>query len=393
VSGPRLCYVVTHPVTAKVLLRGQLRYMRDRGYHVTVIASPGPELAEVAEREGVDTIAVPMSRRVRLTEGPRAAWELLTALRLAKPDIINASTSKAALLGLLAARVLHIQHRIYLLRGLRLEGFDGPARSLLGAAEHASSACAHHVVAVSESLKRAFVDAGFGSPEKVSVIPSNGIDPERFAERSRTRETAEEVRRRYGIPAHSVVAGFVGRLVPDKGAADLVTAFERAAREIPDLRLMIVGGDLAGDSLPDELTRRLANNPRVILTGTVADPAPYYAAMDLLVFPSLREGLPNVPLEAAACELPAVGYRSTGVVDSIAHGETGLIVERGNVSALSEGLLAYARSAELRGEHGRAGRRRALLHFTNDRTWGAWAALYERLLSRPVARSGDWKPV
>jgi glycosyltransferase involved in cell wall biosynthesis len=381
-AKPRLAYIVTHPITANLLLRGQLRFMRERGFDVTVIASPGPELDAVRDREGVHTIGVRMSRSVRPDEGPRAAWGMLNALKEARPDIVNASTAKAGLLGLLASRALAIPARIYLLRGLRLEGFAGLPRSLLGAAEHVSVACAHHVVSVSESLRRAYIEARYAPAEKISVIPSNGIDVSRFIERSRTREQAAAVRARLRISREAKVVGFVGRLVADKGAADIIAAFEDAATVVPELHLLVVGGDLAGDALPGELLDRFRKNPRVTLAGTVDDPSPYYAAMDLLLFPSYREGLPNVPLEAAACELAAIGYRSTGIIDAISDGETGQIVERGDGKALAAAVVRYCQSPELRALHGRAGRKRVLKRFTNELTWDAWAQLYDRLLPR-----------
>ena len=95
-TKPRLLYAVTHPTTAKHLLRGQLAFMRENGFDVVVLSSPGPELELVREREGVSTVAVPMSRALQLREGPRAMTKMLAAVRAARPDVINASTPKLA---------------------------------------------------------------------------------------------------------------------------------------------------------------------------------------------------------------------------------------------------------------------------------------------------------
>jgi glycosyltransferase involved in cell wall biosynthesis len=376
----RLVYAVTHGVSANIILRGQLKFMREIGFDVTVIASPGPDLEAVAEREGVRAIGVSMSRSVRLSEGPRAAIELTSALRALRPHILNASTPKAALLSLVAATALGVPHRVYGLWGLRLEGFEGPARALLAAAEHATSACAHRVVSVSQSLKQTYADLGCAPLKKISVIPPNGIDVARFVERVRSRDAAKEVRQRLAIPNDAIVAGFVGRLATDKGVADMLEAVERASTEVPNLRLLLVGGDLAGDTLPRSIADRLAESRHVIQAGKVDHPSAYYAAMDLLLFPSYREGLPTVPLEAAACELPAIGYRSTGVVDAIVDGETGVIVERKDVGALTRELVRYAKSHALRAEQGEKARRRIVAELTNDHIWARWARFYESLL-------------
>jgi glycosyltransferase involved in cell wall biosynthesis len=381
----KLAFVVTHGVTANLLLRGQLRYLRERGYEITVIASPGPDLDHVREREGVQTIGIEMSRDVRLQEGPAALLSLTRALRALRPDVVNASTAKAGLLGMLAARALGIPRRVYLLRGLRGEATTGLAGLALGAAEHVAARCATHVVCVSNSLRAAYVAGGFARAEKTTVIPSNGVDPARFLERARTREQAAAMRAELGIPPGAPVAGFVGRLVADKGIGDLLVAMDSAWRQVPDLRLLLVGGDLGGDRLPPSLSDRL-DQPRILRVGKVADPAPYYAAMDFLVFPSLREGLPNVPLEAGACELPAIGYRSTGVVDAIGDGITGVIVERGDSAALGEAIVAFAKDPQLGRARGRAARVRVLERFTNERVWAAWARFYDGLTSGPATR-------
>ena len=380
-TKPRLLYAVTHPATAKHLLRGQLAFMQKNGFDVVVLSSPGPELELVREREGVSTVAVTMSRALHLREGPRAMTKMLAAVRAARPDVINASTPKAGLLGMLAARALKVRARVYLLRGLRLEGESGAFRSALGIPERVASACAHRVVCVSQSLRRVYVDGGYAPELKTTVIPSNGIDLSRFPPHAESRVAAARIRAELGISDGDIVAGFVGRLVADKGVADLIEGIERATLRVPQLKMLIVGGDLAGDALPKTLANALRADARFVFAGKVEDPAPYYAAMDLLVFPSYREGLPNVPLEAAACELPTVGYRSTGMMDAISHGVTGELVRRGDAGALGDALVRYASSPQLRRIHGAAARVRVRDQFTNERTWTAWLRLYEELLA------------
>ncbi len=384
----RLLYIVTHPTTAKHLLRGQLAFMRDHGFEVTVCAGPGSELDVVSSREGVRTIAVPMSRNLRLTEGPRALAELVRVVNRLRPDIVNASTAKAGLLGMLAAAAVGVPARIYLVRGLRLEGTRGPLRRALGAAELMASSCAHRVVCVSESLREAYQAGGYarGHSRPLTVIPSNGIDVSRFGARSVTRDESRRVRASLGIPEHAFVAGFVGRLAFDKGMVDLVEAFERASTRLSGLHLLVVGGAVGVDELAPALLSRL-RQPRIHMTGSVEEPAPYYAAMDLLLFPSYREGLPNAPLEAAASELPAVGYRSTGVVDAILHDRTGTIVGQKDIAGLAAAVVQYAESTELRRVHGAAARARVLGEFTNEQVWGRWLELYRELGSTGRTRT------
>ncbi|MEZ4322098.1 MAG: glycosyltransferase [Myxococcota bacterium] len=143
---PRLVYVTTLPVTPFLLLRGQLAQMREWGFEVHVVCSPGPELDAVSDREGVMTHAVDIPRDPEPRGDARALVELVRLFRRLQPHIVNASTPKAGLLGMLAARIARVPVRIYLLRGLRLETASGNLLKVL-AAPKLAAACAHEVIA------------------------------------------------------------------------------------------------------------------------------------------------------------------------------------------------------------------------------------------------------
>jgi glycosyltransferase involved in cell wall biosynthesis len=380
---PRLLYVVTHPVTADSLLRGQLAYFRERGFEVAVIASPGPELDRVAAREQVRTIAVPMSRPIDAARDPVSLARLAFAMRAVAPDIVNASTSKAGLLGMSCARALRVPHRVYLMRGLRLETTSGALRRVLATTERIACACAHDVICNSESLRAAALAAGIGGARRARIIgngSSNGVEPARWRRTPERIARGRELARAAGIADDERVIGFVGRFDPDKGIADLLDAFARVRARLPRVRLALVGGGFAGDRDP-ALERAIAGAPGVVAFPRSDDVAPFYARMDVLAFPSYREGFPNVPLEAACAELPAVGYRSTGVVDAIADGISGTIVPQGDVGALADALARYLADPELRARHGGAARLRATRDFAREVVWAAWEAHYRALLA------------
>ena len=146
----RIVYIVTHPVSARLLLNGQLRYLKERGFDALVISSPGKDLDLVAEREGVGTIPIHMDRAIRPWRDILALVCLYRTLRALQPDIVNASTPKAALLGTVAAFLARVPARIYTVRGLRLETARGLRRALLWCAERLAAACAHRIVCVSQ---------------------------------------------------------------------------------------------------------------------------------------------------------------------------------------------------------------------------------------------------
>jgi glycosyltransferase involved in cell wall biosynthesis len=387
-SRPRLVYIATDPLTAFRLMDGQLAYMQKSGFDVTVITAPGPQLDATAVREGVTAVAVPMKRDPAPLADVVSLARLTATLRRLRPDIVNAGTPKAGLLGVTAARLARVPVIVYLLRGLRFEGAHGARRLLLAATEHVAAGLSHRVFVNSRSLRERFTALGCAPPDK-TWIPgegsSNGVEVERFAPNAERRAWAKAERRTLKIEDDAIVVGFVGRFVRDKGLLELVQAFREAARELPALRLLLVGEHDATDPLPPDVASFIANDPRVIKTGFVDEPARYYWLMDLFVFPSYREGFPNAPLEAAAAELPVVAFRATGTIDAVVDGRTGALVAAKDVPALGRAMLSYARDPALRRQHGAAGARRVSETFRREVVWETLAAEYRRLLEERLA--------
>lgn len=380
--APRLLYVVTHGMSALHLLKGQLAWMREAGFEVAVAASPGPDLQAVAEREGVTVFPIPMRREIHPLADLRSLAALTRLVRRWRPRVVNAGTPKAGLLGMLAARLAGTPVRVYTLRGLRLETASGRTRALLALTERVASACAHSVVSVSESLRGAYCALGLAAEAKVVTLgagSSNGVDVARFT--ARPPGQARRLRASLGLAEATPVVGFVGRFTRDKGIGELLEAFEIVSAEVPGARLLLVGDFEAGDPVPGPVARRLCAHPGVVRCGFVPDTADYYGAMDVLAFPSLREGFPNVPLEAAAAGLPVVAVRATGTVDAVVHGETGVLVDAGDTAALADALARYLRDPALRRRHGAAGRARVLECFAPERVWSGLRDHYRGLLA------------
>jgi glycosyltransferase involved in cell wall biosynthesis len=378
----KLVYIATDPITAFRLMDGQLGYMQSRGFDVTIITAPGALLERAAEREGVRAIAVPMTREMSPLADAAAFFRLLRALRRIKPDIVNAGTPKAGLLGVLAAQLCGVKVVVYLLRGLRFEGASGAKRLLLAATEHVAGWAADRVFVNSESLRDRFV-ALRCVPAAKAWVPahgsSNGIELERFAPSVEKSELAVVERRRLGIPDDAFVVGFVGRFTRDKGLAELLQAFRQAAASEPRLRLLLVGDHDETDPLPIATRQLITQDTRIVCTGFVDEPATYYALMNLFAFPSYREGFPNAPLEAAAAGLPIVAFRATGTIDAVVDGETGTLVARDDAEGFVQAILRYASAPELGQRHGGAGQRRVSQLFRREVLWAALEAEYRRL--------------
>jgi glycosyltransferase involved in cell wall biosynthesis len=380
---PRLVYIMTSALST-LFLKRHLAYMRERGFDVVVISAPGDELRVIGEREGVTTIPVPMEREISPLKDLVSLVRLYTILRRLRPAIVNAGTPKAGLLGMIAARAAGVPVRIYFLLGLRLETTRGMKRFVLTVAERCASAFAHRVICDSESLRRLYVKLGFTTEAKTCVPGKgspNGIYVDEPREAAQVGERARALRARLGIPDGAPVVGFVGRFTRDKGVPDLLDAFDLLLASFPDARLLMLGDFEEGDPIPESYVTRLRSHPCVIMPGFVSDPGSYYRIMDVVAFPSYREGLAGPPLEAAlVAEVPSVAFEATGTVDAVCDGVTGTIVPLGNVASFAHALEKYLGNDLLRREHGEAGRKYVLRHFSPETVNGAVYGEYVRLL-------------
>lgn len=382
---PRVACLATDPITARFLMAGQLSFLSQCGFDVTLIAGPGEDLEVTAQRENVRVVPVSMSREITPLQDWRSLRHLTEVLRELKPDIVNAGTPKAGLLGMLAATRAQVPVRIYTLRGLRMETATGLKRLILTTTERIAARCAHKVICVSPSLRRAFIDFHLGTAGQTVVLgggSSNGVDTKRFASTPERQAEGLALRRSLAIPDDARVIGFVGRLTCDKGVAELVAAYAALLHEFEDLHLLLVGGFEEGDPLSLEMRDAIWTHPNIHITGFVNNTAPYYSAIDLLVFPSHREGLPNVPLEAAAAGRPTAGFAATGTVDSVQHGVTGTLVPVGDIHGLTEAVRRYLTDEALLSQHGANARIRVETQFRREVIWQQLAELYNNELQQ-----------
>jgi len=360
--------------------------LRESGFKVTLVCSPGVLLEETAARDGVERIALPIKRQIAPCADLISLARLWMILRRLSPEVTEFSTPKAGLLGSVAAWLSRVPVRVYLLRGLKLETCTGLKRRILLAAERVASACSHQVLCNSESLRRQVIAERAAPKAKLRLLgdgSSKGVDTEHFS------PGTSDAREKLGIPMNAKVIGFVGRLTRDKGVPDLVEAFDRILAAEPGVHLILVGWfDKAEDALGSDLRSRIEANPSVHYTGFVKDTAPYYRAMDLLVLPSWREGFPNVVLEAGACGIPVVATISTGSRDAVVPEVTGLLIPPGYPEAIFEAVMTLLGSPQRRLRMGSAAREWVIEHFSNERVMGLASEFYRELLAGATVAKG-----
>jgi glycosyltransferase involved in cell wall biosynthesis len=380
--APHIVVGITNSQTC-LTLTGRLRALREAGFRVTLVSSPGELLDRTAEREGVQPIAIPMRREIAPLADIVSLVRLWWLLLRLKPDMTEFSTPKAGLLGTLAAMLARVPTRIYMLRGLKVEGTAGFKRRILLAAERMAAFCAQIVLCNSQSMRAEALAMGLAPADKLNLLgsgSSNGVDIKRFS------PGPSGLRDRLGLPEEAPVLGFVGRLTCDKGLPELMDAFDTILKYEPEAHLMLVGWfDAAEDALCPRLRARIGNHPRIHCTGFVADTAPYYRAMDLMVLPTRREGFPNAVLEAAATGVPVITTIATGSRDSVVPEVTGLLIPPGYPEAISEAVLKLLRDPARRRRMGEAARAWVAEHYANERVLGLITGYYKSLLA-PAAQ-------
>ena len=376
------------PLSLKVLLKGQLRFMASNGFDVKGVSSEGKELQEVVENEGIVMKVVNMSRKITPFQDLKSLWEMWNFLRKEKPQIVHTHTPKAGIIGMLAARLAGVPHRLHTVAGLPLMEATGTKRKILNFVEKLTYSSATRVYPNSKGLYDFILQNNFTQSNKLKIIgngSSNGINTTFFSSDQVSETERVTLREKLNIQPDDFVFVFVGRIVSDKGINELIKAFSQLQtaenNEPTGIKLLLVGGlesDL--DPLNPETLAEINQNKDIISVGFQQDVRPFFAISDALVFPSYREGFPNVVMQAGAMGLPSIVSDINGCNEIIVEGENGLIIPSKNVEKLKEKMLTLARDKNLYIKLKENSRRMIENRYEQSVVWKALLEEYEGLL-------------
>lgn len=347
---PKLIRITTVPLSLDKLLEGQLRFM-SQYFEVTAISGETPYLEKVGKREGVATHTVEMTRKITPLKDLIALVQLCSYFFKHKPDIVHTHTPKAGLLGMLAARICRVPVRLHTVAGLPLMETTGAKRRLLMFIEKLTYSCATKVYPNSIGLQEFINTHRLAPGYKIKVLgkgSTNGINTEQFNSDNYSQSQKEALQKQLDVKPDYFVFLFIGRLVKDKGLVEMVEAFLNLYKENNRLRLLLVGPleqDL--DPLPESTLQQMQTHPGIICTGYQNDVKPYLAISQALVFPSYREGFPNVVMQAGAMALPAIVSNINGCNEIIHHNHNGLIIPPKEIGPLQTAMHQLANQPEL----------------------------------------------
>jgi len=378
----KLLRITTVPLSLFSLLKGQLRFMSEH-YEVKGISSDGDLRSEVERYEGVSIIPIEMTRTISPIKDLKSVWLLYKLFKKEKPLIVHTHTPKAGTVGMLAAKLAGVPHRLHTIAGLPLLEVRGNKRRLLDVVEKATYACATNIYPNSKGLYDIILESNYAKADKLKVIgqgSSNGIDTSHFDPESYSIEEKQKVRLKHQMNEDDFVFVFVGRLVKDKGINELLEAFQKLSQRGKQIKLLLVGFlETELDPLSSISLGILETNKNIAFVGFQKDVRPYFAAADALVFPSYREGFPNVVMQAGAMGLPSIVSDINGCNEIIIDGENGIIIPPKNIDALYNAMLRFVEDNELLSKLKINARRMIVDRYEQQVVWGALLAEYKRL--------------
>jgi len=345
-SKPKILRVTTVPISLRVLLKGQHRFMSQNGFEVIGVSSAGSELKQVAEEEGIKVVELEMTRAISPLKDLMSLWNFYKLCKKERPTIVHSHTPKAGIISMLGSRLAGVPIRLHTVAGLPLMEAKGLKRKVLDIVEKLTYRFATRVYPNSKGLYDFITAHNFTSTSKLKIIAngsSNGIDTHFFSPHHFTDEQNNLRRKELGIAPSDFVFIFVGRIVGDKGIHELVESFR-------NVEAVLIGGDmrakllLVGPLEPDldpinpKTLQEIEGNPNIISVGYKNDVRPYFAMANALVFPSYREGFPNVVMQAGALGLPSVVSDINGCNEIIKDGENGMIVPVKDSAKLTEAM-------------------------------------------------------
>jgi len=329
----------------RYLLPAQMQFMQQNGFEVLMISADGPELPDVIQNEQCRHIIVPMTRKITPLQDLKCLLQLIKIFKKERPDIVHSHTPKAGLLGMLAAKLAGVTVRIHTVAGMPLMVEKGFKLQLLKFIERLTYAAASQVWPNSNSLYQYILDNKFTAAKKMRIIgkgSTNGINVNRFNKEALQENLLAEIKSSIQYTDQCTYLLCIGRLVADKGIVELVEVFVLLTKTQPNLKLIVVGDyEETLDPLPAGTLQQIKNNNNIIHIKWTQHVEYFMHVADYFVFPSHREGFPNVLLQAGAMELPIICSRIAGNVDIVTDKETGLLFETASQQQLYE-QITYA---------------------------------------------------
>ncbi|WP_282070210.1 glycosyltransferase family 4 protein [Olleya namhaensis] len=356
------------------LLGSQLVFMKSH-YNILLSANnKNEELSKLGKQLDLETRAIPLTREITPIKDLISLFITVKLFLKEKPFIVHTHTPKAGIIGMLAAKIAFVPNRLHTVAGLPLVVATGKKRKVLNFVERLTYSCATKVYPNSLGLKEIIIkEKLIKSPDKLKVLgygSSNGIDTDYFSKNQISETVINEVKKEISFSEKDFLFIFIGRIVKDKGINELAEAFQNLQKDNKNIKLILLGRYEDQLNPISEISKKIINtNSRIIHLGFKEDVRPYLAVSHVMVFPSYREGFPNVVMQACAMEVPSIVTNINGCNELIENQESGLIIPVKDSKNLYESMKTMISNKENLNSYGIKGRNEVISKFKQEFVW------------------------
>ncbi|MDD3138307.1 MAG: glycosyltransferase family 4 protein [Lachnospiraceae bacterium] len=377
---PKICYIVTIPSTIHAFFVPQLKFLAENGFDVTVVCSHDEGLQDILGKK-IRFYPIEIPRGISVGGMLKAIYDLYCFFKKEKFDLVQYSTPNAAFCASIAACLVNIRIRNYHLMGFRFLGAKGLGKIVLKHFEKLICVCSTCIECVSQSNLKLGISERLFSESKATVIwngSTGGVDLKKF-DYIQKDQWRKEVRQELKLLEKDVVFGYVGRITKDKGVNELLQVFFHLQNSV---KLLFVGSSEGIDTLDQQLWNWAKESDAVIIHDEVTDVERYFAAIDVLLLPSYREGFGNVIIEAGAMAVPSIVSDIPGPIDVVIDGQTGLICRCKNVESLEDNIIKIMDNSKFK-ELGINAYEYVISHFDRE-------ILCEKIMERKCCLLGEY---
>ena len=354
----KILHVVNISFVLPNFIGEQFDHFIAKGMKIYVACTPSSHFDSYSQEKGFVPVRVNILREINIFADLKAIFALRKVIIEQKIDIVIGHTPKGAMIAMIASFLANNSKRIYFRHGLMYETSTGLRRFLLKSVEKLTGQLASKVVCVSRSIVEKSEEDHLNDPEKNLLLNEgscNGVNLTKFSVKNINRQSTINLNTLFEINENDKVVGYVGRLVKDKGIEELLSAWRILERTRSDIKLLLVGPFEDRDSIEDDDKAYVDNSKSIIHAGLQYDVSCFYSLMDVFILPSYREGFGQVILEASAMQLPIITTRSTGCINAILEGKTGIYCDI-NPEDIARKIEFYLDNPSLAKAHGENGR-------------------------------------
>ncbi|WP_438965812.1 glycosyltransferase family 4 protein [Flavobacterium sp.] len=371
----------TIALSLNVLLKGQLSFLNNH-YNVVAVSGNDEDLKEVEKREQVHVHAIEMQRQISPLKDLISLIKLYLYFKKEQPQIVHSITPKAGLLSMIAAKYAGVPVRMHTFTGLIFPSKRGLLQRILIFMDKILCCHATNIYPEGQGVKNDLLSYKI-TTKPLKIIANgnvNGIDVDYFNVNQVSMEQQNQLKNELGILTDDFVFIFVGRLVGDKGINELIEAFKQVSKQFSTSKLLLVGlFEEKLDPLHSETLNEISQNKNIISVGFQKDVRFYFSIANALVFPSYREGFPNVVMQAGAMSLPSIVTNINGCNEIIIENYNGLVIPVKNTIAIFDAMRKMVEDVDFYNDLKQNSRKRIVDNYEQNVVWKAILDEYKSL--------------